>query len=81
MIYEQAGPADRQTVERLWNGTFDDTVLDGVRRLASDLGIEEQMRTALRDYRQQAIDALASLTSVRLKILLHRIAGRLLPEA
>jgi geranylgeranyl diphosphate synthase type II len=80
VAYERAAEGDRRLIEAAWRGG-DAEAARRVRDAVLRTNAEQLTLGLLEDYRQRALEALASLRNVALKILLHRVAWRVLDRA
>jgi geranylgeranyl pyrophosphate synthase len=74
---ERARGGERDLVDRAWNRNVDEAEAAGVRGLIADPGVEEQCRTLVEMYKQQAIETLTELDNSSLKGLLRRVVGKI----
>lgn len=77
LTHAMAEGADKQMVADAWCGG-DATRADAIRALMVTLGVEAEARELLEEYRARAIDDLQPLENASLKILLHRLASKML---
>lgn len=78
VAYERGNETDRVLIRDAWahGATADEA--GRIRKTVVRLGADAESRRLLDDYRTRALDALRPVTNMRLKVLLHRIAGKLL---
>ncbi len=81
LAYERAGADRKQHVADVWCGASDRAGADSVREIINQTGSAERAREILLDYKRRALNALRPLKNRDLKIILYRLAGRILNVA
>ena len=77
LTHALAEGSDREMVAEAWCGGSA-MQADAMRELMRTLGVEERARELLADYRARAVAELQPLTKSGVKILLHRLASKML---
>ena len=78
LAYESAGAADRETVAGAWCGGPSSAGAEGVREIIRKTGADQKAREILVLYRTRALNALRPLKNRELKLLLYRLAAKIL---
>jgi len=77
IAYERAKAASKELLGRAWARQISPAEAVEIRRLITDLGAEEQCRTLVEMYKEQAIQTLPELENASLKGLLRRVVGKI----
>jgi geranylgeranyl pyrophosphate synthase len=77
IAHERAKGASRELLARAWRREISTDEIADVRRLITELGAEEQCRTLVEMYKEQAIQTLPELQNASLKGLLRRVVGKI----
>jgi geranylgeranyl pyrophosphate synthase len=77
IAYERARGASKDLLQRAWARCAAPADAAEVRRLISELGADEQCRTLVEMYKEQAIQTLPELQNASLKALLRRVVGKI----
>jgi geranylgeranyl diphosphate synthase, type II len=77
IAHERAKGASKQLLGRAWRREISPAEAADVRRLITELGAEEQCRTLVEMYKEQAIQTLPEVQNASLKGLLRRVVGKI----
>ena len=80
IAWPRAAGEDRRVLEQLWKAGQSDVPQDLVRKILLSLRADDEAREMLESYRHRAVGALDPLRSVRLKVLLRRVLGKIFNE-
>ncbi len=78
LAYEMAEADQKEHVAEVWFGKSDMAASNSVREIIKQTGAAERAREILIDYKKRALNTLRPLKNRDLKIILYRLAGRIL---
>lgn len=79
MIYEKANGTVKALIENVWlKRNSSPEIQENLKKIAIELDIKKSVEKLFLSYKNKAISSLSSLKNKELKILLHRIVGRIL---
>lgn len=76
LLYERTKGFQRAQVAELWRRSGTDTLVDHVRELLTEYGVEERCRGLLESYKEEAVRSLSPLANASLKGLLRRVISK-----
>ena len=81
LAWERAAGEDREAVETFWRSEKPDAAARShVLGIMKRLGLPDLVRSQLDVYRREAVEAVSALDNVNLKIVLHRVMGKIFSD-